>query len=253
VSHASSCGSRAPGAKTVTKTISVVLVDDNVVARDAVADLIRQRPGFKVLVASSNATDAVGKVREGKARAVLLDSRLYDHDSLRLIVTLRDKQPETRIIVTGIRPHQRDLTCFVRAGASGFILKDASLDETLESIREVIKGGHVLPQRLVGSLFKEIAEKRLKPTPPNDRGPSTLTNREREVLALIGDGLGTKEIANRLHIAVDTVRSHVANLFEKRGVRTRLQLAAFARADGERYTQVPREASRNSREPLRVD
>ena len=82
MSHASSCGSRAPGAKTVTKTISVVLVDDNVVARDAVADLIRQRPGFKVLVASSNATDAVGKVREGKARAV---SRLYDHDSLRLM------------------------------------------------------------------------------------------------------------------------------------------------------------------------
>src|SRR5688572_28028350 len=116
----------------VTKPISVVLVDDNVVAREAVAEQIRQRPDFEVAVASTNTTDALSKVRAAKARAILLDSRLNDHGSLRLIATLREKQPETRIIVTGIRPHQHDIECFVRAGVSGFIMKDASLDESLE-------------------------------------------------------------------------------------------------------------------------
>ena len=228
----------------MTKTISIVLIDDNVVAREAVAELISQRPGFKVLVASNDDTDALRTVREANAHAVLLDSRFKSHNSLRLIVTLRDEQPETRVIVTGIQPHQRDISCFVRAGVSGFIMKDASLDESLESIRVVIAGGHALPRRLTGSIFEELAEKPMKRSSPNSHRLPALTNRERQLVALIGDGLANKEIANRLNIAVDTVRSHLANLFKKLGVRTRLQLAAFARADVERYEQESRIHSR---------
>jgi len=223
------------GATSVPTPISVVLLDDNVVSREAVADLIRQRPDFEVLVASTNTADAVNKVREAKARAVLLDSRLNDHDSLRLIVTLREKQPDTRIIVTGVRPHHRDIACFVRAGVTGFIMKDASLDESLESIRVVVAGGHALPRRLVGSVFEELVTKPAARKSPNGFQSAALTPRERQVVALIGDGLGNKEIANRLHISIDTVRSHVANLLKKLRVRTRLQIAAFARADIERH------------------
>lgn len=219
----------------MTKRISVVLLDDNVVARDAVADRIRQRPDFEVLVASTNATDAIKKMREAKADAVLLDAQLNDHNSLRLIVTLRDRHPDTRIIVTGVRPHQRDVASFVRAGVSGFIMKDASLDESLESIRVVTEGGHALPRRLVGSLFAQLATKTTNQNEPNGLRLPALTNRERQVLGLIRDGLGNKEIANRLHIAVDTVRSHVSNVLRKLRLRTRLQVAAFARADFERH------------------
>jgi two-component system invasion response regulator UvrY len=138
----------------VTKMISVVVVDDNVVTREAVANLIRKRTGFDVSVASANVADAVGNVREANADAVLLEAR-HNHDSVRLTATLRYNQPDTRIIVTGMRPHQRDISDFVAAGASGFIMKDASLDECVESIRVVTDGGHALPRRLVGSLFEE--------------------------------------------------------------------------------------------------
>ena len=224
----------------MTETISVLLIDDNVVAREAVAELISQRPGFKVLVASNDDTDALRKVREANAHAVLLDSRFKSHDKLRLIVALRHKQPETRVIITGIRPHQRDIGCFVRAGVTGFIMKDASLDESLEAIRVVISGGYALPRPLTGSLFEELAEILPKRIWPNSHRAPALTNRERQLVALIGDGLGNKEIANRLNISVDTVRSHMANLFKKLGVRTRLQVAAFARADVDQDAQEPR-------------
>lgn len=203
----------------MTKSISVVLVDDNVIAREAVAELIMQRPGFKVLVASAETSDVLTKVRDANADAVLLDARFKSHDSLRLIATLHDKRPDARVIITGIRPHQRDIACFVRAGVSGFIMKDASLDESLESIRVVSAGGHALPRRLTGSVFEELAKNPAKRAAPNaDRSPA-LTNRERQLVALVGDGLGNKEIANRLNISVDTVRSHMANLFKKRGAR----------------------------------
>jgi DNA-binding NarL/FixJ family response regulator len=224
----------------VPNAISLVLVDDNVVSREAVASLIRQRPGFHVRVASADVNDALHKVREANARVVLLDSRLHNGDSLSLTVTVRNKAPEAKIIVTGIRPGQRDVTDFVRAGASGFIMKDASVEECLESIRVVTAGGHALPRRLIGPLFEEIAQEREQSAPQTGLRVTTLTKRERQVLALIGEGLGNKDVATRLHVAADTVRSHVANLFKKLGVRTRLQLAAFARGDGDHPSRSPR-------------
>ena len=224
----------------MTKRISIVLVDDNVVAREAIATLIRQQPGFDAVVASANAPDAVNKVRQANARAVLVDARLHNHHTIRLTRVLSEKQPHARIIVTGVRPHQHDITAFVKAGASGFVMRDASLDECLESIRVVTDGGHALPRRLVGSLFEEISEQSGIEAKLNSIGPATLTNRERQVLGLIGDGLGNKEIAATLHIAGHTVRSHVASLFKKLGVRTRLQVAVLSRTGGERPTQAAR-------------
>jgi DNA-binding NarL/FixJ family response regulator len=221
----------------VTKAISLVLVDDNVVVRDAVANLIKQRHDFVVVVASADPNDAIAKVYQSKAWAVLLDCRSGSVDILPLIAALRAKLPDTRIIVTGVRAHQRGLTSLVKAGASGFIMKDASLDETLDTIRAVMSGGHALPRRLVGSLFQEIAAEAPSQRPPlhvpNARRRVALTNRERQVLTLIHYGLSTKEIALRLEIAADTVRSHVANLFEKHGVRSRLQLATRIRSEAD--------------------
>lgn len=215
--------------------ISIVLVDDNAVSREAVANLITQQPGFRVLVATGDRQDALMKVLEAKAHALLVDATLNDYGSLRLTLTVHNKQPETKIIVTGVRPHQHDVTGFVRAGASGFIMKDASVTEFLESIRVVTAGGHALPRRLTGAFFDEIAHGR-RGRRHNGLRAMALTNRERQVLALIGEGLGNKEISRRLDVAVDTVRSHVASLFKKTGVRTRLEVAALARADSERHS-----------------
>ena len=138
------------------KTISLVLIDDNRLLREGLAGLIRKQPDFRILAASGDIEEALRKVREAKPRVVLLDFSLESHDSLRVTTTVRQEVPEARVIVMGLLPIQEDVAAFVRAGASGFIMKDASFDDFLRTIRAVADGADVLPPELTGSLFSQI-------------------------------------------------------------------------------------------------
>src|SRR5688572_27109639 len=111
------------------KPISIVLIEDNRMLREGLASLIREQPGFQVLAASANILEALQKVRDAKPRIVLVDFGLQNHDSLRLTATLRGEVPEAKVIVMGLLPLHEDIADFVRAGASGFVMKDASLEE----------------------------------------------------------------------------------------------------------------------------
>lgn len=214
----------------MSKTISIVLIEDNRMLREGLATLIREQPGFKVLAASANIIAALQKVREAKPRVVLVDFGLQNHDSLRLTATIHREVPEVRVIVMGLLPLHEDIADFVRAGASGFVMKDATLDEFLRTIRIVAEGKKVLPDELTGSLFGQIAQRALEGGSSPVLEAVKLTQRERQVVELIGDGMSNKEIAARLHIAIHTVKSHVHNVLEKLALHTRLEVAAFTRA-----------------------
>jgi DNA-binding NarL/FixJ family response regulator len=123
---------------------------------------------------------------------------------------------------------------YVRAGASGFIMKDASFDEFVETIRAVAAGAEVLPQALTNTLFSQIARNAVVGSNARVLEAVRLTTREREVIDLLGEGLSNKEIATRLHIAVHTVKSHVHNILEKLALRSRLEVAAFSHSRGKR-------------------
>jgi two-component system NarL family response regulator len=161
---------------------------------------------------------------------VLLDFGLEDHDSLRLTATVREEVPEAKVIVMGLLPLQEDVAAFVRAGASGFIMKDASFDDFLTTIRAVADGADVLPPQLTGSLFGQIARHALRGGIAPVLEGVRLTERERQVIDLISEGLSNKEIAARLHVAIHTVKSHVHNVLEKLALHTRLEVAAFTRS-----------------------
>jgi DNA-binding NarL/FixJ family response regulator len=214
----------------MSKTISLVLIDDNRLLREGLAGLIREQPDFRILAASADIEEALRKAREAKPQVVLLDFGLETHDSLRLTATVRQEVPEARVIIMGLLPLQEDVAAFVRAGASGFIMKDASFKDFLRTIRAVAAGVDVLPAQLTGSLFSQITRQAVR-----SRGTASvlagvrLTERERQVIDLIGEGLSNKEIATRLQIAVHTVKSHVHNILEKLALRTRLEVAAFTR------------------------
>jgi DNA-binding NarL/FixJ family response regulator len=214
----------------MSKPISLVLIDDNRLLREGLAGLIRKQPDFKILAASADIEEALRKVREAKPRVVLLDFGLEDHDSLRVAATVHQEVPDARVIVMGLLPLQEDVAEFVRAGASGFIMKDASFDDFLRTIRAVADGADVLPAQLTGSLFGQIAHQAVR----RGRAPVLegvrLTERERQVIDLIEEGLSNKEIAARLHIAIHTVISHVHNVLEKLALHTRLEVAAFTRS-----------------------
>lgn len=216
--------------------ISVVLIDDNRLLREGLAVLIRKQPGFLVLAASADIDDALQTVRQAKPSVVLLDFSLENHDSLRVTGTVHQEVPEAKVIVMGLLPAQEDVADFVTAGASGFIMKDGSFDDFLDTIRAVAGGGQVLPQELTSSLFTQIAALAIRKGKPRLLEAVGLTERERQVIDLIAEGLSNKEIAARLHIAVHTVKSHVHNVLEKLALRTRLEVAAFTRGIGRHAT-----------------
>jgi len=136
-----------------------------------------------------------------------------------------------KIIAMDILPEYVDIVEFVKAGGCGFIMKDAPVDDYIKTIKSVAEGIKVLPPVLTKSLFTQIVESVLDSDKSAYDHSIQLTNREREIVNLISDGLSNKEIAEHLHIATFTVKSHVYNILEKLTLNTRLQIAAFARSN----------------------
>ena len=126
-----------------------------------------------------------------------------------------------------LAPIQPSLVAYVRAGVAGFVLKDATFKEFLKTIRDVAQGKKVLPQSLTSSLFSQIVAHAAQTGRNNPYKSVRMTNREREVIELIAEGLSNKQIATRLNLAVDTVKSHVHNILEKLQLHTRLEIASY--------------------------
>jgi len=212
------------------KPIALVLIDDNRLLREGLTAMIHTQPGFKVLAASADVEEMMQTVREAKPDVVLVDFGLEDHDSLSLTATVHAEVPSARVIVMGLLPAQEDVADYVQAGASGFIMKDASFDDFFRTIREVAGGAEVLPQALTNTLFSQITRNLPRGSTPRDMEGIRLTKREQEVVSLLGEGLSNKDIARRLYIAVHTVKSHVHNVLEKLSLHSRLEEAAFTHA-----------------------
>ncbi len=209
--------------------ITVALIEDNRLVREGIAALLNALPDVRVVAATPNAN--VSLLREASPQVVLLDLGLRNGDSLRTAQRVRREFPESRIVVMDLLPVHEDVVEFVHAGVSGFIMKDATVDDLVQTIRSVAGGGHVLPPQMTATLFSEIARAALAKGGPAVLDGVRMTPREREVVALIAEGLSNKEIASRLNIATHTVKSHVRNIMEKLALHTRLQIAAYAHRD----------------------
>jgi DNA-binding NarL/FixJ family response regulator len=209
--------------------ITVAVVDDNRLVREALAGMLDRVPDFRA-VAAGVADHAF--MDETKPDVVLLDVGLRDEDSLRVAAELTKYAPGAKVVVMDLIPMNEDIVQFVNAGVSGFVLKDATFDEFVATIRTVAAGGKVLPPRMTESLFSQIAMSADARGHEQVLEEVRMTRREREVIDLIGEGLSNKEIAQRLNIAAHTVKSHVRNVMEKLALHTRLQIAAYGRRDG---------------------
>jgi len=211
------------------KLTTVAIVDDSRLVREALAAMLGRLPDLQVV--ASGAADAAF-IDETKPDVLLLDVGLGDEDSLRVATSLAKRSPGTKVIVMDLIPMSDDIVQFVNAGVSGFVLKDATFDEFVATIRSVAAGGKVLPSRMTESLFSQIAKAADAQGHEHVLEDVRMTRREREVIELIGEGLSNKEIAQRLNIAAHTVKSHVRNVMEKLALHTRLQIAAYSRRDG---------------------
>jgi len=209
--------------------ITVAIIDDNRLVREALTAMLQTR-GDMAVVASATADTAF--LRDSNTDVVLLDAGLRDVDSLHVAGGIVKDLPGARIIVMDVIPVNEEIAEFVNAGVCGFVLKDATFEEFVATIRSVADGEKVLPARLTESLFSQIAKAADGRTAGMVLADVRMTRREREVIDLIGEGLSNKEIAQRLNIATHTVKSHVRNVMEKLALHTRLQIAAYSHREG---------------------
>jgi len=213
----------------LSKHISLVLIDDDPLTRDGVVALIRAQAGFQVLVVSADAEAAVQLVRESKPDLVLLNLQRKGDRSLTVAGALHGEVPHSRVIVLGLAPLHEDVAGLVRAGVSGFVMVDASLDTLLATIHSVARGIQVLPFELTGSLFGQLKSGAPRGRGRQPLGVKRLTSRERAVTELIIQGLSNKAIAGRLSIALHTVKGHVHRVLSKLALNSRMEVAAFSR------------------------
>ena len=206
--------------------ISVALIEDNRLVREGLVALLGQTADFEVVAAGPSGDSEA--LRTCHPQVILLDVGLWDDDCLRVAETVKRDCPDSRVIIMDLLPVHEDIVDFVNAGVSGFILKDATVEDLVNTIRAVARGEHVLPPKMTSSLFSQIAKEAVVKGRTVAMDAVRMTAREREVIDLIGEGLSNKEIAGRLNIATHTVKSHVRNVMEKLALHTRLQIAAYS-------------------------
>jgi DNA-binding NarL/FixJ family response regulator len=212
--------------------IRVLLIEDNRLLREGITAMLNKEPDIKALSSSGNG-DAFEKAKKLEPQVVLLDLGLKGQNSLKVVELIKAEFPQTEVIVMDLIPVQDDVVEYVKAGVSGFILKDATLTDFLHTIRSVAEGKKVLPPPLTGSLFSQIVEHAIQSGNVEKLIKSVkMTRREQDVIDLIAEGMSNKEIATELSLAVHTVKSHVHNILEKLALHSRLELASFALTKG---------------------
>jgi DNA-binding NarL/FixJ family response regulator len=206
--------------------ITVAIIEDNRLVREGMRDMLNELPDVEVVLAATSLEPAM--LKEANPQVVLLDVGLQDTNCLDLVETVQQEIADSRVIVMDLLPVHEEIAQFVNAGVAGFILKDATFEDFVGTIRSVADGVRVLPPPMTGTLFAQIAEMAVQRDGDAALDEVRMTQREREVIALIALGMSNKEISQRLNIATHTVKSHVRNVMEKLALHTRLQIAAYA-------------------------
>jgi DNA-binding NarL/FixJ family response regulator len=208
--------------------IRLLLIEDNRLLREGLTAMLKKQKDMNVVETVGNGENILAIMRKYKPEVILLDLGLRNRNSLNLVKLVKKNFPASKIIIMDLIPVQADVFEFVQAGVAGFILKDATVNDFLKTIRSVAKGLQVLPPNLTGSLFSQIVEHAISESSPSVLIESVrMTKRERQVIELIADGHTNKEIAQKLHLSTYTVKSHVHNILEKLALSTRVQIAKY--------------------------
>ena len=204
--------------------IRLLVVDDHPIVRQGLVAVLEDEPDFAVVGSAGSAEEALTLAGRLRPDVVLLDLELTGLGGLAAIPRLTDASPESRVLVFTAYDTDEHVFGAIRAGAKGYLLKGAPTAEIARGIRAVHGGGSHLEPRVAAKVLAEMSAPR--------RGTDLLSEREREVLRLVAEGLSNKEIGRRLAISERTVRFHVTSILNKLGASTRAQAVALATQRG---------------------
>ena len=214
-----------------TRKIRLLIVSDNRLYREALAGLLDGKGLVCVVGTACNAQNAIGDICECNPDVVLID--MSTQDSCKVFGSIIPSYPNTKIVALAITENQDSILKCAKAGIAGYVSRDATLDQLVNTVSAVIKGEIYCPRRIAEGLFNKIKSLSsyediragLSEENRNDSIITLLTSRERQIVSLISDGLSNKQIARKLTIEISTVKNHIHNILTKTGTQNRIQVA----------------------------
>ncbi|HEU5299068.1 MAG TPA: response regulator transcription factor [bacterium] len=202
-------------------TIRVLIVDDHQLFRRGVSALLAGREDIEVVGEANNGREAVERARELMPDVVLMDIKMPELDGLAATKQLKAEMPYVRIMMLTVSETDEDLFEAIKAGASGYLLKNVDPDHLVASVLQVQRGEVPIAPTMAAKILREL-------TTPSETSIQSLTARERQVLELLASGMANKEIAFTLKISENTVKNHLRNILEKLHLQNRVQAALYA-------------------------
>lgn len=210
-------------------TIRIILADDHKITRDGLRAMLDQQSGMEVVGVAENGRQAIRMASELEPDVVVMDISMPELNGIEATRQIKADLPDTKVIALSMYSDRRYVAGMLKAGVSGYLIKNCAFDELVNAITAVINNQSYLSPDIADTVMKDYAHILEKENPT---ATSILTTREREVLQLIAEGIPTKEIANRMHVSVKTVETHRQQLMRKLKVKSVAELTKIALRDG---------------------
>ncbi len=211
------------------ENIRIVIADDHPIFRDGLRKLLSLEDDFNVVGEARDGNEVIDVVRQNEPDILLLDLRMPGMDGLTVLQTLKNSGSRTKIIILTASEDKNEFVQAMKLGCSGIVLKQTATELLYKSIRKVNAGEIWLDSHTTAAVMRQFASPgRIAPTDRKGRERSPLSQREREIVALVAQGFKNKEIAEKIFISEQTVKNHLHNIFDKLGVSDRLELALYA-------------------------
>jgi DNA-binding NarL/FixJ family response regulator len=213
---------------TVAEPIRVLVVDDHVLFRRGLQMVLAQEPDIDLVGEAGDGAQAVSQAADLLPDVVLLDIRMPKRSGIEACAGIKEVVPSSRILMLTISDEEADLYDAIKAGASGYLLKEISTDEVSAAIRAVAGGQSLISPSMASKLLSEFASM-IKTKDEREQVPAPrLTDRELEVLRLVARGMNNREIAKELYISENTVKNHIRNILEKLQLHSRMEAVVYA-------------------------
>jgi DNA-binding NarL/FixJ family response regulator len=210
--------------------IRTMIVDDHALFRRGLEMVLDEEPDIELVGQASDGTEAVEKAAESLPDVVLMDIRMPRSNGIEACRAMKEAAPSAKIVILTISDEEEDLFEAIRAGASGYLLKDIPLDEVADTVRAVHGGQSLINPSMAGKLLTEFATlaKRDDGERAQELPAPRLTEREMQVLKLVARGMNNRDIAKELFISENTVKNHVRNILEKLQIHSRMEAVMVA-------------------------